>query len=1049
MGCLIVLLVVLAGSTVGAADAGRADSSVADLLSRADAANTAKNYAAADSLATRALGLLDAQPSADPLQRATADLLVARSLVSRRMMTDSRALDSAARALQLTEANVPDDDPRRGDAEFVMAWTLSTMGRTEGVLEHAHKALAIQRRSLGNDAEPVAATLRVVALHFERLGQADSARAAYVEAVAIRERLNVPRDMMVGILHIDLSRIEESCGNIAEARAQTGLALQDFETRLGPSDPMLMQAWRRYSSLEWGAGDYSRAADFGERALDMAVADPQTDPVDLALIRGALAWPLYSLEDHVRARKLLTEAIPVLSARFGPTHPQTVRYRMTFLQVLQASGDTTAALTEVGSLLSALESDSTFADDLAIADLMCQEADLVADPSAAIALCDRAAAVGSRRGPPDPELLLQIDGVKLPAQARRGDWAGMDATVRELQATLERRTVRRLATEVWVLEQRSYAEVIRGNAAEAFRLALEASRQSREVLLQNLRSLPDREGLRFAAGRFPPVHQLLGLTKDAAAETAWDELIRWRGLVGAEIRGRRVPRGKGVDEKVTAAHAEWIRSKSLLAQMETRFASGGNVPGGEARLDSLRAAAGAAERQWAKVAPRALIEASSDVGLAEIRAALGSADALVSFSISRKGEEPKRIVAFVARGGSSRKTVRMLDLGPLDAIETQVERWRAKASRSPRGDAGAEQACRAEGVALRSLTWDVIAPAVEGAADVYLVADGPLHELSWAALPDGEHGYLVERSPTFHVLDAERDLVDQTRPSDAGRGLLALGGIDFDRRSGTENATKPAPLATSSSAVHGCTGEALRALPALPGTGQEVQAIGKERKDARILAGSDATEVSFKSLAPGQAVIHLATHGIVLASDCEEAQPGSRGVGGVAPLSEKPAAPDSSAEQSARTSREVPSPWLGRRTFLALAGANRAREHVDDENEGFLTAEEVSTLDLRGTEWVVLSACRSGVAESWETEGVLGMRRAFRLAGARSVIASQWDVDDDATREWMTALYARDDATSNAAVAVQRASRSVLDARRAAGKSTHPFYWAAFTASGE
>src|SRR6185436_5521491 len=135
--------------------------------------------------------------------------------------------------------------------------------------------------------------------------------------------------------------------------------------------------------------------------------------------------------------------------------------------------------------------------------------------------------------------------------------------------------------------------------SEAFRLALEASRQSREVLLRNLRSLPDREGLRFAAGRFPPVHQLLGLTIAPgmdSAEEAWDELIRWRGLVGAEFRGRRVPRGKGVDEKVTAAHAQWIRAKSRLAQMETRFTSGSGVEGGEARLDSLRAEEAAAER---------------------------------------------------------------------------------------------------------------------------------------------------------------------------------------------------------------------------------------------------------------------------------------------------------------------------------------------------------------------------------------------------------------------------------------------------------------------
>jgi CHAT domain-containing protein len=136
--------------------------------------------------------------------------------------------------------------------------------------------------------------------------------------------------------------------------------------------------------------------------------------------------------------------------------------------------------------------------------------------------------------------------------------------------------------------------------------------------------------------------------------------------------------------------------------------------------------------------------------------------------------------------------------------------------------------------------------------------------------------------------------------------------------------------------------------------------------------------------------------------------------------------------------------------WLALAGANHAREHQSDENEGLLTADEVVTLDLEGTDWVVLSACHSGLAEAWSREGTLGMRRAFDLAGARTVIASQWAVEDKATREWMLALYAaRARGATSAAAALESANRTILAQRRSAGRSTHPFYWAAFCASGE
>ncbi|MFN8587675.1 MAG: CHAT domain-containing protein [Candidatus Eisenbacteria bacterium] len=97
----------------------------------------------------------------------------------------------------------------------------------------------------------------------------------------------------------------------------------------------------------------------------------------------------------------------------------------------------------------------------------------------------------------------------------------------------------------------------------------------------------------------------------------------------------------------------------------------------------------------------------------------------------------------------------------------------------------------------------------------------------------------------------------------------------------------------------------------------------------------------------------------------------------------------------------------------------------------------------------MLSACHSGLAESWSREGALGMRRAFALAGARAVIASEWAVEDVATREWMTALHRGLAAGEGTAAAMAAASREVLGARRAHGRSTHPFYWAAFIASGD
>ena len=119
-------------------------------------------------------------------------------------------------------------------------------------------------------------------------------------------------------------------------------------------------------------------------------------------------------------------------------------------------------------------------------------------------------------------------------------------------------------------------------------------------------------------------------------------------------------------------------------------------------------------------------------------------------------------------------------------------------------------------------------------------------------------------------------------------------------------------------------------------------------------------------------------------------------------------------------------------------------------DDGILTAEEVSGLNLQGLEWAVLSACDTGLGQIRAGEGVLGLRRAFQIAGAATVIMSLWSVDDDATRLWMQALYeARLRDRASTAQAVHRAGRAVLQSRRALKQSTHPFYWAGFVAAGD
>ena len=77
----------------------------------------------------------------------------------------------------------------------------------------------------------------------------------------------------------------------------------------------------------------------------------------------------------------------------------------------------------------------------------------------------------------------------------------------------------------------------------------------------------------------------------------------------------------------------------------------------------------------------------------------------------------------------------------------------------------------------------------------------------------------------------------------------------------------------------------------------------------------------------------------------------------------------------------------------------------DREEDGILTALEVSEMELPKLELVVLSACETGLGKGAGGEGLLGLQRAFQVAGARSVVASLWQVPDEATRMLMVRFY--------------------------------------------
>ena len=216
------------------------------------------------------------------------------------------------------------------------------------------------------------------------------------------------------------------------------------------------------------------------------------------------------------------------------------------------------------------------------------------------------------------------------------------------------------------------------------------------------------------------------------------------------------------------------------------------------------------------------------------------------------------------------------------------------------------------------------------------------------------------------------------------------------------------------------------------------ESVNDDQDGARVLTGDQASEAAIYKLAPGRRVLHLATHGFFAQSRCEsvpQTDPGGTGLD------------QDFGEETARRILHDPLLLSG----LAFAGANlrNERDVNQGEHDGILTAEEVASLDLSGVEWVVLSACETGLGEVQNGEGVLGLRRAFETAGADTLIMSLWAVDDQATQRWMNRLYRERLDGKTTIEAVRTATVESIRAAREARRTTHPFYWGAFTAVGD
>ena len=171
-------------------------------------------------------------------------------------------------------------------------------------------------------------------------------------------------------------------------------------------------------------------------------------------------------------------------------------------------------------------------------------------------------------------------------------------------------------------------------------------------------------------------------------------------------------------------------------------------------------------------------------------------------------------------------------------------------------------------------------------------------------------------------------------------------------------------------------------------------------------------------------VIHLSTHGYYI----DDVPYNSSGI----PLSEE--------DQTVALQRRIEEQNRACGLFLAGAGQswNNKGYTIDKADDGVLTAGEIAAMDLSGTELVVLSACNTGIGHLEQTQNVVGLWRAFKQAGVKSILMTLWEVDDEVAAQMMLQFYTYWLETSDRYEAFKKAQKAIRQ------RYPEPYHWGAF-----
>ena len=846
-------------------------------------------------------------------------------------------------------------------------WAMGEYAKAEPLFQ---EALRISQKALGKAHRDTGLSLNNLAELYRAMGEYAKAEPLYQEALQIFQKVLGPEHSDTATILNNLALLYHAMGEYAKAEPLYQEALRIRQKVLGPEHPSTAQSLNNLALLYEAMGEYAKAEPLYQETLKILQKVLRPEHPDTATILNNLGLLYQEMYEYAKAEPLYQEAFRIRQKVLGKEHP-----------------DTAISLSSLGSLYQSMH-------EYAKAEPLYQEALQIRQKVL---------------GPEHPGTAFSLDNLGSLYQAM-GEYAKAGPFYQEALQIRQKVLGPEHPDTAETLENLAILAFDLGRIEEATAFARQASAIQLTILSKIFSFTSEQQRLAYSYIFHP--YSLFPFLRGSEPDLAAG-VLRYKGVVLDSIVEDRLlaEASQGTEDQklVEQLNLDKRQVGQLLLQPPQKLSAETNQ-----RIEALEGEVEKIESQLAQhVAGLGQARRALSVRREPVQATIPNDGALVEYLRysnylgNEKWDQRYGAIVLFCQGAPL-----WIPLGKVNEIEHLVRRYGTLVRGSPQ-----EEELSASLQELYEALWAPIDQALPSQTKRIIISpDGELNFISFATLLTKDEQFLAQRYSVQYVASG-RDLLRDPKPSTA-KEVVLFANPDFDLAS-TAMLAKADNRSADAGSIRGSEKRDVEdwSFESLTGTQKESDELIKKFagwgwKPSDFTAKEATKEALLKIHSPY--ILHLATHGFFAQEDPTSTQTD-------ASLDDR---------QSVTKSKFFKNPM--HRSGLALAGAQTTieawqRDEVPPvENDGILTAEDVSTLDLQGTWLVTLSACDTGSGQARAGEGVMGLRRGFIQAGAQNLLMTLWPISDEVTVQIMSDFYEAAHKSGNAPESLAEVQREWL-----------------------